>query len=172
MLTVSHLFDAVGVDCGLWLQYADWLRFLGALRHLADLFCDEVVDAIECFDCTLYQTHTFCCSCNERGAQTRVISSCNVLWVGTWRADLRDLLGAGLKSTFILRCLGNGKRSLTSYKETQLLSYSSLPPFTQSTEKQLKERNRAQLASHMGREGFLFNDVTLSLLKRWARQLL
>ncbi len=140
--TESHLFDAVGVDSGLWLQYADWFGFLGALGHLTDFLRNEVVDTIECFDCTLYQTDAFCCSCDERGGrgQTQVISYCNVLWVGTWRADLRDLRGAGLKSTFILRCLGNEKCSLTFHKETQLLSYSSLPPFTQSTEKQLKER--------------------------------
>lgn len=69
LLTLSHLFDAVRVDSGLWLQYADWLRFLGALGHLADFLRDEVVDTIKGFDCTLYQTDTFCCSCDERHKQ-------------------------------------------------------------------------------------------------------
>lgn len=69
LLTVSHLFDAVRVDSGLWLQYADWLGFLGALGHLADFLRDEIVDTIKGFDCTLYQTDTFCCSCDERDKQ-------------------------------------------------------------------------------------------------------
>lgn len=64
--TVSHLFDAVRVDSGLWLQYADWFGFLGALGHFADFLRNEVVDTIESFDCTLYQTYTFCCSCTDR----------------------------------------------------------------------------------------------------------
>ncbi len=68
--TVSHLFDTVGVDCGLWLQYADWLGFLGALGHLTDFLCNKVVDTIEGFDCTLYQTDTFCCSCEGRQKRT------------------------------------------------------------------------------------------------------
>lgn len=62
---ISHLFDPVGVDCSLGLEYTDWLRFLGALRHLAHFLCNEVVDAIEGFDCTLNQTDTFCCSCSK-----------------------------------------------------------------------------------------------------------
>lgn len=77
----SHLFNAVGVDGGLWLQYADWFRFLGALGHLADFLRNEVVDTIKGFDCTLYQTDTFCCSYGERGrrGQTQVISYSNAL---------------------------------------------------------------------------------------------
>lgn len=62
----SHLFDSVRVDCGLWLQYADWFWFLGALGHLANFLRNEVVDTIEGFDRTLYQTDSFCCSCYER----------------------------------------------------------------------------------------------------------
>lgn len=46
---VTDLFDAVWVDGGLWLQDADWLCLLGALRHLPHLLSDEVVDAVECF---------------------------------------------------------------------------------------------------------------------------
>ena len=123
--TVSHLFDAVGVDGGLWLQYADWFRFLSALGHLADFLRNEVMDAIEGFDCTLYQTDTFCCAYDERveRGQTQVISYCNVLCTG--RVGLRDLLGVGLKTTFILRCAGMEKCTLTFYKETQLLSLHS-----------------------------------------------
>lgn len=64
--TVSHLFDAVWVDSGLWLQYADWFGFLCALGHLADFLRDEVVNTIEGFDCTLYQTDAFCCSCEDK----------------------------------------------------------------------------------------------------------
>lgn len=63
---MPHLFDAVGVDSGLWLQYADWLCFLGALRHLTDFLRDEAVDAIQRLDCTLYQTYTLCGSCVKR----------------------------------------------------------------------------------------------------------
>ncbi|TNN76667.1 hypothetical protein EYF80_013119 [Liparis tanakae] len=51
--TISHLFDAVWVDGGLWLQYADRLGFLGTLGHLADFLRNEVVDTIEGLDCTL-----------------------------------------------------------------------------------------------------------------------
>lgn len=45
----TDLFDAVWVDGGLWLQDADWLCLLGALRHLPHLLSDEVVDAVEGF---------------------------------------------------------------------------------------------------------------------------
>lgn len=64
--TVSHLFNTVRVDSGLWLQYADWFGFLGTLGHFTDFLCNEVVDTIEGLDCTLYQTDALCCSC-ERG---------------------------------------------------------------------------------------------------------
>lgn len=63
---MTHLLDAVRVDGGLWLQYADRFGFLGALGHFADFLRDEVVDAIEGFDCTLYQTDAFCCSWRRR----------------------------------------------------------------------------------------------------------
>ena len=91
-----------------------------------------------------------------------------MLGVGTWREDLRDLLGTGPNSTFILRCLGIEKCSLTFHKETQLQSYSSLPPFTQSTEKQLKERTALGKRATGGRRIPLqwcnsFSAVTLSL---------
>lgn len=79
--TLAYLFDAVGVDGGLWLQYADWFRFLGALGHLADFLRNKVVDTIEGFNCTLYQTDTLCCSCDDKRGrgQTQVIRYCNVL---------------------------------------------------------------------------------------------
>lgn len=64
--TVSHLFDAVRVNSSLRLQYADWFGFLGALRHLPYFLCDKVVDTIQGFNGTLYQTDTLCCSCDER----------------------------------------------------------------------------------------------------------
>lgn len=44
-----HLFDAVWVDGGLWLQDADWLCLLGALGHLPHLLSDEVVDTVQRF---------------------------------------------------------------------------------------------------------------------------
>lgn len=72
--------------------------------------------------------------------QTKVISDCNVVWVGTWEQIRGICYRAGQTSTFILRWFDNEKCSLTFHKETQLLSYSPLPQFTQSTEKQLKER--------------------------------
>ena len=67
----THLFDAVGVDGCLWLHDADWFSLLGALRHLADFLCDEVVDAIESLDCTLYQTHSLCGSYTGGGGIER-----------------------------------------------------------------------------------------------------
>lgn len=72
---VSHLFDAVGVDSGLWLQYADWFGFLGTLGHLADFLRNEVVDTIEGFDCTLYQTDAFCCSYDERRGRQQTVGT-------------------------------------------------------------------------------------------------
>lgn len=61
-----HLFDAVRVNSSLRLKYADWFRFLGALRHLPNFLGDKVVDAIKGFDGTLYQADAFCCSCEGR----------------------------------------------------------------------------------------------------------
>lgn len=44
----------------------------------------------------------------ERKRKNKVINGCNVVWVGAWRADKRDLLRAGqTSSTFILRCPNN-----------------------------------------------------------------
>ena len=78
-MRVLYLFDAVGVDGGLWLKYAHGLTLLGALGHLADLLRDEIVDAIQSFHGTLYQTHTLCCSCVGEGKKrlrNRRIRSC------------------------------------------------------------------------------------------------
>lgn len=63
---MPHLFDAVRVNSSLRLKYADWFRFLGALRHLTNFLCDKVVDPIKGLNRTLYQADAFCCSCEER----------------------------------------------------------------------------------------------------------
>lgn len=65
-LSNTDLFDAVGVDGGLWLQDADRLCLLGALRHLPHLLSDEVVDTIQCLHCPLDQTHSLCRPCTHR----------------------------------------------------------------------------------------------------------
>lgn len=55
-----HLFDAVRVDGGLWLHYADRFGFLGALWHLPHLLSNEVMDSIQSLHCPLDQTHPLC----------------------------------------------------------------------------------------------------------------
>ncbi|KAI9542156.1 hypothetical protein NQZ68_022208, partial [Dissostichus eleginoides] len=56
----TDLFDAVGVDGGLWLQDADRLCLLGALRHLPHLLSNEVMDSVQRLHRALDQTHPLC----------------------------------------------------------------------------------------------------------------
>lgn len=133
----SHLFDAVWVDCGLWLQYADWFRFLGALGHLTDFLRDEVVDTIKGFDCTLYQTDAFCRSCVGEDKHSRTVTLSGYLA----SRFLTDLIETPQKSAFILKCFGNETCSLTYHKRhpiTKLLLASPIYPINRESAERLK----------------------------------
>lgn len=108
-LCTSHLFNAVGVDGGLWLQYADWFGFLGTLGHFADFLRNEVVDTIEGLDRTLYQADALCCSCE--GGEGQATDTKRYQWarrVQKWAlggAITRELPLLLRSSTFASWCL-------------------------------------------------------------------
>lgn len=66
----TDLFDAVWVNGGLRLQDADRLCLLGTLRHLPHLLSNEVMDAVQGFDCSLDQAHPLCRPCTHTRRQT------------------------------------------------------------------------------------------------------
>lgn len=74
----SHLFNAVWVDRGLWLKYAHWLCFGGALRHLPDLLGYEIMDTVKGLHSTLDQTHSLSRSCQKQ----KMREARNILWLG------------------------------------------------------------------------------------------
>lgn len=66
----TDLFDTVWVDGGLWLQDADRLCLLGALRHLPHLLSDEIMNAVQSLHRPLDQTHPLCRSWTHTHTQT------------------------------------------------------------------------------------------------------
>lgn len=112
-LTVPHLFDTVRVNSSLRLEYADWFRFLGALRHLTNFLRDKVVDTVKGFNCSLYQADAFCCSCEDR-RQT----SDQSVQVG-WREQ---------KSTFTWRLIDKERMEENLQWITELVTVSNIYP--------------------------------------------
>lgn len=56
----TYLFNAIRIDCCLWLQDANWLGLGHVLWHFSYLLCDEPMDGIESFNGALDQTDPLC----------------------------------------------------------------------------------------------------------------